>query len=125
MVRRRFTVFTGIVAAVVLMATPALAHECFNASRSDTGNANAVNGQALVSYEELLGLLCPAGAALVETAVAETGFDTEGVLVNSNALMGGGAHHNGLKTTDGHDIDYLPEEVSAAIGQAFGVCFGG
>ena len=126
MFRRTLIVVTTSAAVVVLSAAPALAHECYNASRSDTGNANAVKGQSLVSLEELTTqILCPAGAALVLAAVEETGFDTEGVLVNANALMGGGAHHRGLQTTDGQAIDYLPHEVSDAIGAAFGLCFGG
>ena len=56
MMRRLFTLMGTTTALLILSATGATAHECYNASRSATGNANAVNG-ALVSYDELLGLL--------------------------------------------------------------------
>lgn len=118
---RRLTQLTATTAAAVLLsATGAAAHECYNASRSDTGNANAVNGQALYSYDELLDLLCPAGAAIVEDGVTSHQFDTDGILINAHALMGGGNHE-----TDGRAIDYLPGWFSESIGMAFGACFAG
>ena len=120
MIRRGITLVATTMALLILSATAASAHECYNASRSETGNAHAVNGQALVSYDELLGLLCPDGAAIVEAAVTENAFDTDGILVNSNALMGAGK-----QATDGHAIDYLPGWFSESIGAAFGTCFGG
>ncbi|WP_156409719.1 hypothetical protein [Nocardioides sp. Soil796] len=119
MMRRGITLVGTTTALLILGVTGASAHECYNASRSDTGNANAVNGQAMVSYGELLAELCPAGAAIVEGAVAANGFDTDGILVNSNALMGGGR-----QATDGQAIDYLPTWFSESVGAAFGTCFG-
>jgi hypothetical protein len=121
MVRRAITL-VGTTTALLMLSTTgvASAHECYNASRSATGNAHAVNGQALVSYDELLNLLCPAGAAIVEGAVTANEFETDGILVNSNALMGAGK-----QATDGHAIDYLPAWFSETIGIAFGTCFGG
>ena len=120
MMRRGITLVGTTTALLILSATGASAHECYNASRSDTGNAHAVNGQTLVSYDELLGLLCPAGDAILEGAVTANRFDTVGILVNSNALMGAGK-----QVTDGHAIDYLPTWFSESIGVAFGTCFGG
>jgi len=120
MIRRVITLVGTTMALLILSATAASAHECYNASRSATGNAHAVNGQAMVSYDELLDLLCPAGAAIVAEAVAANEFDTDGILVNSNALMGAGK-----QATDGRGIDYLPGWFSASIGAAFGTCFGG
>lgn len=117
--RRLLTLLATTIAFVLLGTTGAVAHECFNASRSDTGNANAENGQALVSYDELLGLLCPAGSSMVAAAVDEHDFDTEGILVNANTVMGGGKAE-----TDGRGIDYLPGWFSESIGAAFGTCFG-
>ena len=119
MMRRMSTVAASTAALLLLSATGAAAHECYNASRSATGNAHAVNG-ALVSYDELLLELCPAGAALVSAAVEANDFDSEGILVNPNALQG--AHK---QATDGHAIDYLPGWLSETIGAAFGTCFGG
>jgi hypothetical protein len=120
MIRRAATLVGTTMALVLFSAAGASAHECYNASRSATGNAHAVNGQALVSYDELLGLLCPAGAAIVAGAVTANAFDTEGILVNSNALMGAGK-----QPTDGHAIDYLPGWFSESIGAAFGTCAAG
>ena len=118
---RRLIALVGTTTALLMLGTTgAFAHECYNASRSATGNANAVNGQALVSYDELLGLLCPAGADIVEAAVTANAFDADGILVNSNALMGAGK-----QATDGQAIDYLPPWFSESIGAAFGTCFGG
>ena len=120
MIRRGITLVGTTTALLVLSATGAAAHECYNASRSDTGNEHAVNGQGLSSYDELLDVLCPAGDAIVEAAVAANDFDTDGILVNTNALMGAGK-----QATDGHAIDYLPAWFSQSIGAAFGTCFGG
>lgn len=120
MFRRGITLVGTTAALLMLSATGAAAHECYNASRSATGNAHAVNGQALVSYDELLVLLCPAGAQVVEDAVDAHDFDTDGILVNPNALMGAGK-----QATDGHAIDYLPGWFSESIGIAFGTCLAG
>jgi len=121
MMARRLITLVGTTTALLVVSTAgASAHECYNASRSATGNAYAVNGQALVSYDELLDLLCPDGDAIVEAAVTANAFETDGILVNANALMGAGK-----QVTDGHAIDYLPAWFSESIGAAFGTCFGG
>ena len=62
----------GVSAAVALMAAPAFAHECYNASRSDTGNVqigahspafNTLDEVAMEFFSSPDGLgLCPAGA---------------------------------------------------------------
>lgn len=119
MMRRMSTIAASAAALLLFSATGAAAHECYNASRSATGNAHAVNG-ALVSYDELLTLLCPAGAAIVAGAVEANDFDTDGILVNPNALMGAGK-----QATDGRAIDYLPGWFSESIGAAFGACAAG
>lgn len=123
MVRRVMTVFGATLVAIALTASAAFAHACYNASRSANGNAHAVNGQGLSSYGELLDELCPEGDVIVQAWVDANEFDTEGILVQVNALMGGGALEQGNKATDGHDIDYLPEGFLEAIGAAFGTCF--
>src|SRR4026208_1602169 len=68
MTRRLITLVAAPPALLMRGTTGAYAHERYNASRSATGDAHAVNGQALVSYDELLDLLCPAGDALVAAA---------------------------------------------------------
>lgn len=122
-VRRAVTVFGSTVVAVSLASSAAFAHECYNASRSATGNANAENGQALVSFDEVLEELCREGDTIALAWVEENDFDTDGILVQINAVMGGGAHDNGNKATDGQDIDYLPQGLIDAIDTAFVTCF--
>lgn len=68
-------------------------------------------------------MLCPAGDAIVGDWVSTNNFATDGILIQVNAVMGGGAHDQGKKATDGRDIDYLPADFLAAIGAAFGTCF--
>ena len=123
MIRTSITAFATALVVLVITASAAFAHECYNASRSATGTTHAESAQALSSYGELLDELCPEGDAIVQGWVEENDFDTDGILVQTNALMGGGALRQGNKTTDGHDIDYLPAGFSEAIGAAFGTCF--
>jgi hypothetical protein len=130
----RNIVFGGAAALVALVVTggSALAFECYNASRSDAGNANAANG-ALMSLEEILSDpeivgLCPDGVDHVIDGLEEEGFRTD-VLINFHALMAGGLEKNDKgedKLHDGRAIDHLSEEffetADALIGEAFGIC---
>jgi len=120
-------------AAIGLTGGSALAFECFNASRSDQGNANAANARALMSLEEILAHpeivgLCPAGVDFVLAELESAGYDT-GVLINFQALMAGGLERNGKggeKLHDGRGIDHLGEEFFGAvfplIEEGFGIC---
>ena len=102
--RGKIPVFVlGGVAAVVLAAGPAVAHECYNASRSDKGNQQvAANSPAFVTFDESamgffrFGLgLCPAGAdyllGQVHAAAAspDSGIDVDWV-VSAASLQAGG-----------------------------------
>ena len=119
--------------AVVLFAGSAFAFECYNTQRSANGNANAANGQALFSFEEILSNpeivgLCPEGVDYVIEGVAAEGFRTD-PLINFRALMAGGLERNGDSNDllhNGKGIDHLSEEffevADALIGEAFGLC---
>jgi len=78
---KRIGMFAATVTGVIaLSASSAFAFECYNASRSDQGNAAAAgaNGfftieQALIQFEGL----CPEGAALVIAGLQEQGYRTD------------------------------------------------
>ena len=107
-------------AALAMTAGSVFAFECYNASRSDQGNAAAAKSPALVSAEEALAMFCgldPAAADGVIASLEEQGFDT-GFLINSHALMAGGLEKNGKgdeKLHDGQAIDHLSEDFFAAL----------
>ena len=120
----------GVATALALaLGTPASAFECFNAKRSDKGNAAAAGSAALISAEEFLtGVvgLCPDGVEFVITGLGAQGYDTN-FLINGHTVMASGLegkHED--KLHDGSGIDHLTEEFMAAadalIGEAFGLC---
>jgi hypothetical protein len=123
----------GLAAAIVALALTggsAFAFECYNASRSDEGNAGAANGQGATIADFLSGEvgLCDDGVAFVVEGLEEQGFQTD-VVINTHTLMAGGLEKNGKgeeKLHDGQGIDHLSEEFFAAadalIGPAFGLC---
>jgi hypothetical protein len=124
----------GMVALFVVSS--ASAFECYNANRSDRGNAAAAKAPALASLEEILADpeivgLCPAGVDHVIEGLQEAGYDTN-ILINFRSLMAQGLEKNGKgedKLHDGQGIDHLSEEffatVDPLIGEGFGICGGG
>jgi hypothetical protein len=118
---RTLTAATASAAATIaLTGGAAFAFECYNASRSDQGNAAAANSQALVSAEEALAMFCGLDADQSATVLAELedqGFNTD-FLINSHALMAGGLEKNGKgeeKLHDGQAIDHLGEDFFGAL----------
>lgn len=122
-------------AAFALATGPALAYECYNASRSEQGNASAANGQALMSLAEILSTpeiveveLCPAGVQHVLDGLEAAGFRTD-ILISFRALMAGGLEgKDGHLLHDGRGIDHLSDEffgtVFPLIGEAAAGCAG-
>jgi hypothetical protein len=110
----------AITAAIALTGSSAFAFECYNASRSDNGNAAAAKAQALVSAEEALMLFCGLDADQAADVIAtleDEGFDTD-FLINGHTIMAGGLERNGKgedKLDDGQAIDHLSEEFFAAL----------
>ena len=129
--RRRYVIgAAGIATAIGLaLSTPASAFECFNANRSDKGNAAAAGSEALISAEEFLGGivgLCPEGVDFVIAGLAAEGFDTD-FLINGHTVMASGLEKNHEdKLHDGMGVDHLSEEfmeiADGLIGEAFGLC---
>jgi hypothetical protein len=129
--RKSFVAGTFATAALAITGSTAFAFECYNASRSDQGNASAAKSQALASPADFLSGelgLCEAGVEHVLTGLNEAGFETD-ILINTHALMAGG-----LEGTDkgeellhnGKGIDHLGAEffeaVEPLIEEAFGLC---
>jgi hypothetical protein len=118
-------------AALVALAVPAGAFECYNAIRSAQGNQSAAGSNALFSFEEILSDpeivgLCPDGVAFVLAGVEAAGFRTD-VLINFRTLMARGLERtHPEKLQDGSGVDHLSEEFFATadplIEQAFGMC---
>lgn len=133
MIRKLAIGITAALAATFLTAGPAFAFHCYNASRSDQGNAGAANGQALVSISELLADpefvgLCPAGVTHVVEGLEDAGFPGD-IVLNFRTLMAQGLEKNGKgeeKLHDGQGIDHLSAEFEGVadelIGEAFGIC---
>jgi hypothetical protein len=118
-------------AALVGLAAPAGAFECYNALRSAQGNMSAAKSSALVSFEEILGDpeivgLCPEGIEHVLDGLEAAGFRTD-VLINFRTIMASGLERtHPEKLQDGSGIDHLSEEffatVDPLIGQGFEIC---
>jgi hypothetical protein len=131
MIKRFWLVAAMVATIVVFTATSAFAFECYNASRSEQGNAAAgANSQALWTFDriltdpEVVGL-CPAGADYVIAQMGALGYRTD-LLINFRALMAGGLEQAGpgeVLLQDGQGIDHLSEEffddVDLLIGEAF------
>jgi len=119
------------IAALVALAAPAGAFECYNAVRSAKGNESAARSNALFSFEEILSDpeivgLCPDGVDFVLTGLEAAGFRTD-VLINFRTLMARGLERtHPEKLHDGSGIDHLSEEFFAAVDplieEAFGMC---
>ena len=122
------------------MAGPAAAHECYNASRSSTGNQQiAAHSPAYDTFDETalgffqFGLgLCPAGAQYlldqvhVAAALPGSGIDLTWV-VSNRTVQAGGIDHSpsaraGENLTNGTGIDHLAE--NAALGAVIGANIG-
>jgi hypothetical protein len=138
----------GAMAAVLLVAGPAAAHECYNASRSDTGNQQlAAHSPSYSTFDETaLGFftapdglgLCPAGAQYlldqvhVAAAQPDSGLDLNWVISNRTVQAGGIDNSPSARAqanlTDGKGIDHLAENaalgavIGANIATAAGMC---
>lgn len=133
MMRKIWTAAAAIVTTLALTAGTASAFECYNASRSDQGNASAANSPTLMSISEILADpdivgLCPDGVEFVLAGLQELGYRTD-VLINFRTLMAGGLEKNGKGETllhNGTGIDHLTDQffadADALIGEAFGLC---
>jgi hypothetical protein len=136
---------TAVIAgfALVMAATPAFAHECYNASRSEKGNASiAEHSNSFIDFDSVLlgfatdpeGLgLCAPGAAYLLDAFHASDFDTS-IVISIRALQAGGLLQEGKNaqaasnSSNGKGIDHLEnneqvnEIIGANIGAAAALC---
>jgi hypothetical protein len=132
MIKRLLFGGAAAVVAIVLTGGSAFAFECYNASRSATGNEHG-GGNGLASIAEILANpeivgLCPAGVDHVIEGLDDQGFKTD-VLINQHTLMAGGLEKNGKGEDllhDGQGIDHLSdaffEAADTLIGEGFEIC---
>ena len=139
---------TGALAALILVAGPAAAHECYTASRSATGNQQiAAHSPSFWTFDETaLGFftdpsglgLCPVGAQYLldqvhaAATVPGSGIDLTWVVSNRTVQAGGIDHSPNARAaanlSNGTGIDHLAENpalgavIGANIGTAAGMC---
>ena len=124
MLKRSGLFVVAVVAALVMTASAASAHFCYNGKRSATGNAAVdAKSKALLTYADQLAMfgMCPEGIAYVD---AQTLVPLD-VLTNSKATMAGGTFHSGNDAKGINHIDVPESEWLAfeeAIDDGFGEC---
>ena len=117
-------------AAIGVLGTgaAAYAHECYNANRSDKGNAGASHSQAwlTVYIEELTFGLSEEDASCVLDAYAETGAPMSFTIMVKGANGNGGTiasnNPNDWKAADGKGIDEIFAAHGADIMGSFETC---
>ena len=129
MFRRTAIVAIGAALLLVLTASSALAHFCFNASRSDRGNQEAAKSSAWLSIEEILRdefQLCNAGVRHVQSGIAAAGFPRN-LLIHERTIMAQGrlGRHQHL-SVNRRGVDHLTQSdfilFEGLVGEAFGIC---
>ena len=129
MFKRTAIVAIGVALLLVLTAGSALAHFCFNASRSDRGNQQAAKSPAWLSIEEILRdefQLCNAGVRHVQNGIAAAGFPRN-LLIHERTIMAQGrlGRHQHL-SVNRKGVDHLTQRdfvlFERLVGQAFGIC---
>jgi len=135
--KRRLAVVVTTVALVTSSPLAALAHECLNASRSDTGSQNAAHGKWFyISETEVVGFVSEivgADPAVVgEAFLAEVeaqGLPTSFSIFVGNHTIGANprtfelvaAYEDGQKSADGKGIDHANTLVGAYVAIMLGV----
>ncbi|GAA1770224.1 hypothetical protein [Agromyces humatus] len=116
-------------AAVLGTGAAAYAHECYNANRSEKGNAGASNSQTwlTVHVDELTAGLSEADAECVLDAYAATGAPSSFTIKikganGSGGTIGANNPNRDVKAADGKGIDEIFAAHGADIAGSFGVC---
>ena len=105
------------VAAVVMAATPALAHFCSNANWNERAQERVVKSTNWFTFETAVSeFLCPAGATYFLANAAQAGIPLDRP-IHGNAIMGAGALFNKGKVPPGHV--YLTEAHGEALDTIF------
>ncbi|GAA1808977.1 hypothetical protein [Agromyces neolithicus] len=116
-------------AAVLGTGAAAYAHECYNANRSENGNAGAdhAEGWLTVHIAELTLGLSEEDASCVLDAYAETGSPTSFTIKvkganGSGGTIGANNPNNEAKAADGKGIDEIFAAHGASIVGSFEAC---
>ena len=121
-VRRIATIVVGAAAGIALMGTAASAHECFIASRSATGNANATNsGSWTILTAADIATLTPPGtdqACVVEFWLANGG--PASLTVRSNKIIGEDSNNPNL--ANGKGLDHAEDVFGGLLEAAVIAC---
>lgn len=122
--RRIGMTLAATAAVTALSATPALAHECFNASRSAQGNASATHSSRWVNVS-VVGFAnspdFPPGVdpqCFIEHWL--DGGGPESFTVRSDKTLGAGSSNPNLG--NGRGIDHIEDAYGALFGSALGAC---
>lgn len=135
--KRKLAVTIMTVGLVTSLPLAAFAHECLNASRSDTGSQNAAHGNWFyISEADVVGFVSEivgADPAVVGDAflaeVEAQGFPTSFSIFIGNHTIGANpttnelvaAYEDGQKSADGKGIDHANTLVGAYIAIMLGV----
>ena len=121
--------FALAAAGVLATGAAAYAHECYNANRSEKGNAGASNSETwlTVHIDELTAGLPAADAECVLDAYAETGSPTSFTIKvkganGSGGTIGANNPNNETKAADGKGIDEIFAAHGASIATSFEAC---
>lgn len=124
--RRMLTVIGVAFGVLMLTATSALAHICYNTSRSTTGNVQAASNSDVfvaVDFESMIAgarAVCPPEADdeidAVENILEQAGLLDELFVTNTKHVMASGAVNSPTDVLhDGKGIDHLPGSLFAAV----------
>ena len=130
--KRRLTVLAASAVMVLAVPTAAFAHDCLNASRSDTGSQNAAHGNWIyISEAEVVGFVAAIvgadPAAVGEAFLAEVeaqGLPTSFSIFIGPIVIGANptsfelvaAYEDGLKSANGKGIDHASALVETYVG---------
>ena len=99
--------------AVVMVASPALAHFCSNSKWSETAQEKVINSNNWFTFRQLAGeFFCPAGLAYFISAAETAGLPIDRP-IHGHSVMGQGALFHKGKAPEGHV--YLTEAQGAIL----------
>ena len=113
MVKKLLIGASTTVAAVVLAASPALAHFCSNGNWSDQAREQVLNSKNWFTFEDIAGqFLCPAGATFFVAEATEAGIPVDRP-IHGHAVLGSGALFKKGNPPEG--LLYLTEAQGEAL----------
>lgn len=122
--KRSLAVAAAAVAAVLGAATPAFAQDCFNASRSDQGNAGAAHSKSWVTVTVADFAHSPEFPPGTDPDCFVAYWSSHGgpasFTIRSNKTIGEGSSNPNL--ANGKGIDHIDDAYGQLLGEAIGAC---